>query len=253
MDPATIALLQSFGYDIAKGLIASAIVEGKKLKDDRQAHEMSVWLSEFEHAKALDERIGQKIYRAFQNINLGKKEFELLIPLASDVVLITELVRQLVEDRYTSDSVANLILETQPLLNPHKGEIQRLASLLIEAIQSAIADDPHLHRMKELQFQARTTLGQLQTQQALSEMSGQLNVLIARMPTLSAPAENLVEDNHLKTILQKRFDSAREELLHGSVVIIVMMLPCVHLRLLSIKYQLFAHRHFSGRQERKEF
>jgi hypothetical protein len=70
-DPETIVLLQSFGYGIAQSLIASAIVEWKKLKDDRLAQENTGWLGNVEHSKALQTRIAQSvIYAAIKGLEL---------------------------------------------------------------------------------------------------------------------------------------------------------------------------------------
>src|SRR5688572_33490555 len=133
-DPETIALLQSFGYGIAQNLIASAIVEWKKLKDDRGAQESVTWLAKAEHAKPLENRIGQSVCEALRNLNLTKKQFELLLPLASDPILGGELVRQILADRYSPEAVTALIIKSSPSSESIHNELIHVASRLTGAI-----------------------------------------------------------------------------------------------------------------------
>jgi len=69
-DPETIALLQSFGYGMAQNLISSAIVEWKKLKDDKNAQENTAWLENVEHSKPLEDRVVQSVCEAHRKIDL---------------------------------------------------------------------------------------------------------------------------------------------------------------------------------------
>lgn len=156
-DPETILVLQGFGYGIAQNLIASIIVEGKKLKDDQKALESVALLESHEQSKPIQERIAQKVCEALRNLNLRKQQFELLLPLASDPIFGGELARQILADRYSSEEVARLVLDCSPSAESIGHEVMRLASLLVSAIQSAIADDPHLCRTKTLQFQSQIT------------------------------------------------------------------------------------------------
>jgi hypothetical protein len=98
MDPDTTVLLQSFGYDIGKGLITSAIVEWKKLKDDHTAQETANFFDDVNNSKAIAIRVQEKICQGFQQLRLNKQEVEMLLPLASDPLLTTELARQIVSD-----------------------------------------------------------------------------------------------------------------------------------------------------------
>src|SRR2546426_5143020 len=153
LDPETTLVLQGFSYGIAQNLIASIIVEGKKLKDDRKALENAALLERHEHSKPIEDRIAQRICEALRNLSLNKQQFELLLPFASDVVFGGNLARQILADRYSPEEVAKLIVECSPSAESIGKEVMRLASLLVGAIQSAIADDPHLCRTKTLQFQ----------------------------------------------------------------------------------------------------
>ena len=65
LDAETISLLQGFGYGIAQNLIASIIVEGKKLKDDKRALENAELLEQHDHSKPLENRIVQRICKHF--------------------------------------------------------------------------------------------------------------------------------------------------------------------------------------------
>jgi tetratricopeptide (TPR) repeat protein len=228
-DPETIALLQSFGYGIAQNLIASAIVEWKKLKDDRQAQDNAAWLSTVEHSKRLETRIGQNVCTAFHRLNLSREHLNLLLPLATDAVLNAELTKQIIADHYTVDSVASLVLAHQHLAAIGEAQVKSLAKLLIEAIQSAIAEDPHLCRVKQLQFEARTTediydlrtevsAGFATSHAALNRLPTELQTIV-RSALKSVMAESSQEAEHLKSQNQKWFDHAREELIHGSVVV----------------------------------
>src|SRR5438876_9351671 len=98
-NPETIALLQSFGYGIAQNLIASAIVEWKKLKDDRHAQENATWLENFEHSKPLESRIADAVCEAFSQLNLSRARFQIFLSLASDPIFGSELARQILADR----------------------------------------------------------------------------------------------------------------------------------------------------------
>jgi len=75
------ALFQSFGYGFAQNLIASAVVEWKKLKDDKHAQESAAWLEKVEHSKPLENRIVETVSEALRNLNLTKAQFELVLPL----------------------------------------------------------------------------------------------------------------------------------------------------------------------------
>jgi tetratricopeptide (TPR) repeat protein len=158
LDPEEILVLQGFAYGIAQNLISTAIVEWKKRKDDTKALETAMLLENHEHSKPLEERIGQRICQALRNLNLSKQAFSLILPLASDAVIGGELARQILEDKYASDDIAKLINRCSPSSESMGIDVRQIASLLVGAIQSAIAEDPHLHRTKELQFQARMTL-----------------------------------------------------------------------------------------------
>lgn len=228
MDQPTIELLQSFGYNIGQSLIASAIVEGKKLKDDRAAKEKLAWLSDVEHSKALSVRIQQKICEGLRGTKLLAKEFEVLLPLASDSILSTELARQIISDVYTQDSIVTIIVQQQPSLKSCEIEIQHLANVLIQSIQNAIASDPHLHRVKELQFQARTTgmlndlnenveAGNVKTLNFLNQLSAKMDLLWP--PSITAGTESVADFGQIKSIFQNKFSSAREELKNGSIVV----------------------------------
>jgi tetratricopeptide (TPR) repeat protein len=225
----TAATIASFGYKIGQSFLQSALIEWKKLKDNREAQARVIWLADIEQAKILSERIANKISAAFRAINLTEEEFNLLIPLASDPVLNTELSRLIISDTYTPESIVNLILENQTALKPHQNEIQKLADLLILAIQNAIAEDPQLHRVKELQYQANSTAmiadlgkemsgGNANILEAIKEMSGKMD-LFTRSSVLSASVESTSEVGQIKSINQKRFDDARHELINGSIVV----------------------------------
>ena len=155
IDSETIVVLQGFGYGIAQNLIASIIVEGKKLKDDGKAIESAALLERHENSKPLQDRIARKVCEALRNLHLNKEQFDLLNPLASDPIVGGELARQILTDRYSPEALSKLILGASSSAVPPVDETTRLASLLLGAIQSVIADDPHLCRTKTLQFQSR--------------------------------------------------------------------------------------------------
>src|ERR1700733_6535017 len=113
-DPETITVLQGFANGIAQNLISSAIVEWKKQKDDNKALEAATLLEDHEHSKALEERIAQKICDAFRNLSLSEQELNLILPLVSDAVFSGALARQILEDRYSSEEIANLIVQASP-------------------------------------------------------------------------------------------------------------------------------------------
>jgi predicted Zn-dependent protease len=228
-DPESIALLQSFGYGIAQNLIASAIVEWKKLRDDGRAQENAVWLENIEHSKTLQTRIAQNVSQALRHLNLSREHLNLLLPLATDTVLNAELAQQIASDKYSAHSVVKLVLEHQPLAAAGEFHVELLASRLIQAIQSSIAEDPHLCRVKELQFQTRTTedisdlhkevsAGFATTEDALNQLPTNLETVV-KSAVKSAMAESSQDAEHLKSQNQKRFDRARQELIHGSVIV----------------------------------
>jgi tetratricopeptide (TPR) repeat protein len=157
LNPETVTVIQGFAYGIAQNLIASIIVEGKKLKDDKKAIETVKVLENHEHSKPTEARIAEKVCEALRKLNIGKQEFNLILPLASDAVLGEELARQILEDRYSAEEIVKLIGEGSTSSETLGVELRTVASLLIDAVQSAIADDPHLCRTKELQFQTRIT------------------------------------------------------------------------------------------------
>jgi tetratricopeptide (TPR) repeat protein len=227
--PETIALLQSFGHGIAQNLIASAIVEWKKLKDDHRAQESAAWVEDIEHRKSIERRISQSVSQALRDLNIGQADLNVLLPLGSDPVLSAELARQIVSDKYSADSVAKLLLGHLPLPGINDSHIRELADTLIQAVQSAIAEDPHLCRIKQLQFQARTTedISDLhkelsarfsKTEDTLNQLPASLRVAL-KSELRAAMAEGSPEAEHLKSQNQKRFDRARMELLSGSVVV----------------------------------
>ena len=114
LDPETILTLQGFAYGIAQNLIASIIVEGKKLKDDRQVLENAALFERHEHSKPLEDRIVQRVCEALRNLNLNKPGFDLLLPLASDAIFGGELARQILADRYSAEDVTKLIVRCSP-------------------------------------------------------------------------------------------------------------------------------------------
>ena len=228
LDPETIALIESSAYGLAQNLIASAIVEWKKLKDDREAQENAAWLEDHEHAKALIDRISQKTALALRQSNLSREHFNLLLPLAQDAVLSSELTKQIIADNYSAESFTKLMLKHDALAAASEAQVKPIAGLLITLIQSAIAEDAHLCRVKQLQFQARTTedisdihkaiaAGFTKNQDAVRQIPLDIETVVQRA-VKSALAEGSREAEHLKSQNQKRFDRAREALVHGSVV-----------------------------------
>jgi hypothetical protein len=91
LSPEAIALLQSFGFDIGKGLITSTIVEWKKIKDDRVAQETADFFSDVDHSKAFIVRIQEKICQGFQQLLASHKYDQLIKELESDPDLLSEL------------------------------------------------------------------------------------------------------------------------------------------------------------------
>jgi tetratricopeptide (TPR) repeat protein len=227
LPPETISALQGFGYGIAQNLIASLIVEGKKLKDDRKAHERAALLESYEHSKPLEERIAQKVCEGLRNLNLEKQQFELLLPLASDSMIGGELARQILADRYSSEEMAKLIVASAPSAKSIESEAVRLASLLVGAIQSAIADDPHLCRTKTLQFQsnisyqfAEVKAETAKTREAVQE-TGQhfIQALASGVQKLEATlkllSDKTTEPETRERIYYDRVDQARKLLVAG--------------------------------------
>jgi tetratricopeptide (TPR) repeat protein len=157
VDTETISLLQGFGYGMAQNLISSIIVEGKKLKDDKRAIDNAVLLEQHDRAKPLESRIVQRICDALRDLDLSRQRFESLIPLAADPIFGAELAQQILNDRYSPSEVVSLAVRCASLDETAGEDMERLAPILIAAIQSAIADDEHLCRTKELQFQSRIT------------------------------------------------------------------------------------------------
>ena len=227
LDAEAIATLQNFLYGIAENCIVAATAEWKKLKEDKHAQQNAAWLSKFEHSKAIATRISQKISESMRQLDLSKAESELVLPLASDPVLSADLAQQIVRDTYTPGSITRLILHAQPGLAPRESEIVKLAGLLIEGIQSAIAAEENLHRVKQLRFQAQTT-ETLADMRAEMQAQGETNAadfldikqrLALLTSGLKGPlAEGFPGGEHLKTINQKRFERARAELIGGSIV-----------------------------------
>ncbi len=229
LDSDTISLIQSFSYAISQGLIASAIVEWKKLKDDSQAQENAAWLENVQHSKALNTSISEKINLAFRQLNPSREYLDFLLPLAADPLLNAELTKQIVSDAYSEQSIVKLVLEHQPLAPVGEAQVKLLSSLLVEAIRSAIAEDPQLCRVKQLQFQSKMTedisdihkemsAGFTNTQAVLNQLPVHFKTVI-ESAVKSAMADCSQEAEHLKSQNQKRFDRAREELIHGSIVV----------------------------------
>jgi tetratricopeptide (TPR) repeat protein len=114
LDLETTQSAQSFAYGMAQNLVSSLIVEWKKRKEDRKAQEAAELFERHEHSKSFEARVTQTTCQAFCNLNLSKAQFDILVPSASDPVFGTELARQIIEDRYTSESVAALIARCSP-------------------------------------------------------------------------------------------------------------------------------------------
>jgi tetratricopeptide (TPR) repeat protein len=224
LDPGTITVLQGFANGLSQNLIASIIVEGKKLKDDKKALETAMLLEHYEHSKLSEERIAQRVCEALRSLDLGKQEFNLILPLASDPVFGGELALQILEDRYSSEEIAKLIIRCSPSSEFPGVEVSRLASLLIDAIQSAIADDPHLCRTKELRFQSRITqqVAELkaETLKAQDTVRQSAQVVIEAVSQefragLKSISDNVAEPETRERIYHDRVEQARKLLESG--------------------------------------
>jgi tetratricopeptide (TPR) repeat protein len=219
LDPETITVLQGFANGIAQNLISSAIVEWKKQKDDNKALEAATLLEDHEHSKALEERIAQKICDAFRNLSLSEQELNLILPLVSDAVFGGALARQILEDRYSSEEIAKLIVQASPSSESLGSSLRRLASVLIDAIQRAIADDPHLCRTKELRFQFRVTqqIAEVKaetskTQETIRQsMQGVMEAVSNGLPSmLKLLSDNTYEKETREKIHHDRVEQARK-------------------------------------------
>ena len=221
-DPETITVLQGFANGIAQNLISSAVVEWKKQKDDKKALETATLLEDYEHSKPLEDRIAQKICEAFRNLSLGKQEFNLILPLASDAAFGGELARQILDDKCSSENIAKLIIRCSPTSESLGAEVNRVASLLIGAIQSAIADNPNLCRTKTLRFQSQITANvadvkaeTLRAQELVRETGqgiiGALSPAIQELrASLKSLSDNVVEPVTQEKIYHDRVEQARK-------------------------------------------
>src|ERR1035437_1255129 len=227
LETEAIATLQSFLYGIAENCIVAAITQWKQQKEEKHAQHNVAWLSDFNHRKALATRISQKVTESMRQLDLSKAEFELLLPLVADPALRAELAQQLVTDTYTTDSITKLILQAQPPLVSRETEIVKLAGLLIEGIQSVIAADEHLYRVKHLrsQTQTRETLADMRAEihaQGKTNAADFLEIkqrLALLASGLKGPlAEGFPGADRMKTVNQQRFERARAELMGGSIV-----------------------------------
>lgn len=221
LSPETILTLQGFAYGIAQNLISSAIVEWKKTKDDEHSQENAAWLEKVEHSKMLQSRIEQAICRAFQNSKFTTEQFRLMLPLSSDPIFGGELASQLLSNTYSAESIQALIRQCSPASETLGAELILFASSLLAAIQNAIADDPHLHRVKELQFQTNITAQVAEvkadtagTREAIREtgqvvveaITQQLQALIGQMPLSDETSEFQVREK----IYHDRVEQARK-------------------------------------------
>jgi hypothetical protein len=157
LSPEAILTFQVFAYGMAQNLISSAIVEWKKLKNDRKAQENAAWLEKVEHSKSLENRMVQAVCEAFRNSRFTNEQFQLVLPLSSDLLFGSDLAQQILADTCSREVFRSIILRYSPNAETLGVDVNQFATSLLAAIQSAIADDPHLHRVKQLQFQANIT------------------------------------------------------------------------------------------------
>lgn len=225
LSPEAILTLQGFAYGIAQNLISSAIVEWKKLKDDRKAQENAAWLEKVEHSKPLENRVVQAVCEAFRNSRFTNEQLQLVLPLSSDPLFGSELAQQILADTCSEEVFTSIILRYSPSAEALGVNVSQFASSLLAAIQNAIANDPHLHRVKQLQFQANITervaevkAETAKTQDAIRETGqtivGQIQELSAlvRQKLLS---DSTAEFEVLEKVYHARIEQARK-LMEGS-------------------------------------
>ena len=228
------AAATKFLSGLAGKSIANVIKRCKEQRENAAKAEAASLIREVELAKSVQKTIEERVTSSFHYLRLQSEDMEHLLSLETDPFVKEELTELILTSRLSSANVVTIWLKQQPGLQTKAEQLSRLAQILVDSIDKAFAGS-------EEGFRLLSMLSNRATAAEFSKVGGQLEALAAsteqnvgvlqetfkvvseiRRNQFLSPSRTAVDDraqNAITTQNDRRFERAKEQLLHGSVLL----------------------------------